>query len=895
MQSKWAFLSSLALALGTAVYGVNVSGQETTETPTDPAGGGYIDPAPAGSPSADQVPLDPASIPKFVDQLPIPPTYAPTVITSGGKVVRHEYEISVAHTKVQALPSGFPMTTVRAFGGPIKTSSPTLTPPFVRSVPGGTIEAVRNIPVLLKWRNNILDATFMPVDPTLHWANPRTLNSPEAPFTPFPPGYQDAQFPVPHVVHTHGLVVAPHMDGTAEEWFTPFAHRGPAFRTRDYFMPNEQPSTQLFYHDHVMGATRLGVYAGSVGAGYFIRDPNSPLDAASSPLPKGQYEIPLTVFDRSFFTDGELNFPRVSTNPANAYWQAGDGANVVLVNGKTWPNLNVERRQYRFRLLAAGNGRTWNFEFHNGGGGTGPQVPFTIIGSDGGYLPAPQTGQTQVILGITERADILVDFSQFAPGTEVFMTNAGSNLADVGSVMRFTVMDTPAVTPPVLDASLFPARTVLVDDTPVRFKTMMNHVDAAGNAQRSVDGLNFSAPATEFPVVGSTEIWNMANVGGGGHQMHIHLIEFQVIDRQAINSAAFLQRWNLLNGFRPVTRPIVVDPTPFLTGAVLPVPAYDTGWKDTARAPGNQVTRVRVRWAPQETPAAEVAKGQNKFVSFDPTVFPGDPHTGQGYVWHCHVLGHEDNDMMRKLPVVNLWKTTASYPVGTVIAHNDVNYRVRVAHSSSSQAPNTNFARWERVNNNDGNWQPQIIYAIGDRVLHQGLLYRALRVHQAQASPTPPNNPAQWESLPMTACGQLAQFCADNTGSQTGANCLAVGQAGVEATCLTSLATCLSVCDEVHATPCSGLCEAPVAFTVPDGTSFNSGSLGTAATCHETSSEILSGSCTNFSTSRKLFVNGQQLCDGGDDSWRYPLPTQRHHGYCVQTTSGNSSASFRAF
>ena len=891
----WMFCASLAFALGFSVA-TNASGQELSAVPADAAGGGYDDPPPAGGPNPGQIPLDPTTIPKYEHQLPIPRVFAPTVIRQGGKVIRHEYEISVAHTRLQMLPPPFPMTTARAFGGQVKIPGSSQTQ-FFRSVPGSVFENTRGIPTLLKWRNNLLDATFMPVDPTLHWANPRMMEEPEAPFTPFPPGYQDAQFPVPHVVHTHGLVVKPEMDGTAEEWFTPFLHRGPAFRTRDYMMPNEQPSTQLFYHDHVMGATRLGVYAGSVGAAYMIRDPASPLDAASSPLPKGRYEIPLIVFDRSFFTDGELNFPRAS-NPVpgilrTAYWQAGDGANVVLVNGKTWPNLDVERRQYRFRVLAAGNGRNWTFEFRDGAN-AGPQVPFTIIGSDGGYLPAPQT-VTQVILGMTERADVLVDFSTFAPGTQVFLINAGADPATVGSVMRFTVQDTTPVPPAALDPALFPPRAVLVANAPARVKTLMNFVDADGNAQRSVDGLDFTSPPTEFPLNGSTEEWKMLNIGGGGHQMHLHLLEFQVIDRQTINTAAYLQEWFLLNGFRPVTRPITVDPTPFLTGVPVPALPYETGWKDTARAPGNQLTRIMTRWAPQELAAGAVAPGENKWPGFDPTVFPNDNHTGQGYVWHCHVLGHEDNDMMRKQPLVNLWKPTTSYPVGTVIAHNDANYRVRVAHGASGQQPTARPDRWERVNNNDGSWQPQIIYAVGDRVLHAGLLYRALQVHQAQAAQTPPASPVLWEALPMTACGQLSQFCADNTASQTGANCLATGQAGVEATCRTSLQACLAVCDEVKATPCSGLCSNPTAFTVPDGSLFQSGSLGSSATCHETHSEVLSGSCTNFAGGRKLLINGRQICDGGNDSWSYPLPTQRNHGYCVQTTSGNSSASFRAF
>ena len=136
------------------------------------------------------------------------------------------------------------------------------------------------------------------------------------------------------------------------------------------------------------------------------------------------------------------------------------------------------------------------------------------------------------------------------------------------------------------------------------------------------------------------------------------------------------------------------------------------------RALPAQVTRIRVRWGPQE--ATSISPGQNLF-PFDPTVFPTDNFTGPGYVWHCHLLGHEDHDMMRTQPLVALWRPGVSYPVGRVVARQNVNYRVRRAHTSqSTQPPNTRFDLWERVNNNDGTWQPQIIYAVGDRVLRPG-------------------------------------------------------------------------------------------------------------------------------------------------------------------------------
>jgi FtsP/CotA-like multicopper oxidase with cupredoxin domain len=838
-----------------------------------------------GSPSPTQVPLDPTTIPQFVNQLPIPRKYAPTVITQGTQVIRNEYTVTVANAQVQMLPPPLPATNVMAYGGDVIIPGSSATE-FVRSVPGPAFENTRGIPTLVHWRNAMAGAHFLPIDPTLHWANPLRMEPPTAPFNPFPLGYTDAQSPTPHVTHTHGLMIGSASDGIATEWFTPSPGQivGEEFASNDYLMPNQQPSTQLFYHEHAMGMTRIGVYAGVVGSAYYVRDPNAPLDQVTSPLPSGDYEIPLMLIDRAFFTDGELAFPRVSTNPGNAYWQPGDGANTILVNGAVWPNLNVERRQYRFRFLAAGNGRTWTPQLDN----AGTPVPMTIVGSDGGYLPAPQV-VTNFTISVTERTDVLVDFSGFAPGTQLTLLNVGAvPAATVGRIMRFTVQNTTPVTPPSLNPALFPARPSLPTDSPVRIKTLMNHVDAAGNAMRSVDGLNFTSPNTEYPVVGSTEQWDLLNVGGGSHQIHLHLIEFQLVSRQNIDTVAYLQQWNLMNGFKPVSRPIVIDPAPYLTGPVTAALPNETGWKDTVRAPSNQLTRIIARWAPQETTSGGVTPGTNQF--------PIDPTVGPGYLWHCHILGHEDNDMMRKLPLVNVWQAGKNYVVGDVVSYNNVTYRVTDAHNaSSSQTPPSRFDRYDRVNNNDGSWQPQIVYAIGDRVLYSGQLYEARHVHQAQASgaggPPPSSN---WDALPMTACGQLAAFCADDSGVPAGANCLSTGLAGNESACRASLATCLPVCTTTHATPCSGLCESPITFSVPDTTTFSSGAIGNDAVCYETTSELLSGSSSGFATSRKLLVNGRLM--PANAAWPTPLPPERNHGYCIQVDNGGTvSAAFTAF
>jgi hypothetical protein len=294
------------------------------------------------------------------------------------------------------------------------------------------------------------------------------------------------------------------------------------------------------------------------------------------------------------------------------------------------------------------------------------------------------------------------------------------------------------------------------------------------------------------------------------------------------------------------------------------------------RAPGTQHSVIHARWAPQETVEGGVQTGQNQF-SIDPTAAQGS------YVMHCHVLSHEDNDMMRTLPIAPTFAGGVSYPKGRLITHNQINYRVRVAHTSSgAQPPPTRFDRYERVNNNDGSWAPQIIYAVDDRVLHNGQLFRALTVHQAQNGQPPPS--AQWQALPMTACGQLQSFCADDTGTTTGATCLATGNAGNETACRASLGTCLPVCEPVHPTPCDGLCNNPISFSVPDFGNFQSGNLGTGEVCYETTSEIRQGSSSSFVSPRRISVNGVDMPVNGN----WPgLPPQRNEGYCIQAPPGN--------
>jgi FtsP/CotA-like multicopper oxidase with cupredoxin domain len=852
----------------------------------------------------EQEEMDPLTVPKYVNQLPIPRTLAPSIVRdSFGRPVRYDYDMSQNVINTQILPPGFPSTTVWAFGGRcfIPGSSST---EFHASSPGPMFETVRGIPSRVTWRDNINRPHIFAVDPVLMWANPNAFEAPGAPFTPFPPGYAAAQFPVPVVTHTHGLVVKPQFDGTAEEWFTQFGQKGASYVSNVYEMPNEQPGTQLFYHDHAMGITRLNVMAGLVGAAYMIRDPNSPLDRSSSPLPRGEFEIPLVVADRAFFTDGQLNFPRVSANPNLPYWDAEDESDVVIVNGKAWPNLNVKRRQYRFRVLAASNMRVWQFQFQLGSL-DGEFLPFTIVGSDGGYLPRPlQIDRFKA--GITERNDILFDFSQFPAGTQILMRNTLEVDDDgdiiipdpetVGQVMRFTVVDSTRVSPPVLSPSLFPPRATLIPNAPTKTKVTVRfrenpvtHTDRT----RTIDGVGFATPVTEMPLIGSTEMWEIVNTNdpdddadAGAHQIHLHLIEFQIKNRQRFDNERFLVDWFIINGHRPVTRPIVLPLDDYLEGDPIPPEPNETGWKDTARADPQFVTRLLTRWAPQEIPTGGVQPGENRFpmdVNFPDST---DPFTGPGYVWHCHMLGHEDHDMMRPLPMVFKWRSGVSYPAGRIIAHNNINYRVRVAHTSrSDQPPTSRFDLWERVNNNDGSWTTQIIYAVQDRVMYNGQLYQSRHVHQARSSQTPTARPDLWERLPMTAKEQLLKFADPNDPVQ--APFYEIGLNGTEEEAREVIAGALATIEPVHPMPSAGITEDAVEFTVPDGGSFRP-APASGTRYYETMSRLLSVVVPSLGPGQTVTVNGRKMKAGAN----YPLPPMRNEGYLIAVTNG---AVFTAF
>lgn len=605
-----------------------------------------------------KVKLDPQTIPKYVNRLEKPAVFKPCVVKVRTKKrfrapcqVQHHYNIDIGETYEQMLPPGFPRTKVYGYGGIIRDPK-TGRVRYHISSPGSTFEARRDIPIVVKWRNCIVEPHFLAVDPTLHWANPKGMPmDPPKPWPAFPPGFLEAQHPVPTVTHLHGAEVQSDSDGHPEAWFTHDGKHGHSFVSSTYTYPNTQEATTMWYHDHTMGMTRLNVYAGLAGF-YLLRDDKVSKKRFSEhrlKLPRGNYEIPLVIQDKMFNTDGSLLFVNEGlSSEVNPYWAVGFFGDVIVVNGKVWPNLDVERRQYRFRILNGSNSRFYNLSMSNG-------MTFTQIGTDGGLLRHPAE-LSSLLLAPAERADILVNFSEVEPGTSIRLINDAASPfpfggpADpetVGQIMQFSVpMYAEKPIKPIKLPKTLNYIPSLKEDSPRRFITMNDIEGPTGiPIQMLLNGQKWSAPETETPRVGSTEDWLIIGMTAGAHPVHLHLVQFQLIARYNYDVNAYIRDWERVNGTLPLKEaPKVVPIEPYLIGDPILPKENELGWKDTIITNPGQVTRIRVRYAPQDVQEGLSEPGENCY-SFDPT-------SGAGYVWHCHLLDHEDNEMMRPLKII---------------------------------------------------------------------------------------------------------------------------------------------------------------------------------------------------------------------------------------------------
>ncbi|MCB0104908.1 MAG: multicopper oxidase domain-containing protein [Caldilineaceae bacterium] len=595
----------------------------------------------------------------------------------------------------QILPPGFPSTTVWSYGA-VKAPG-TVAQGGSFNYPAFTIEANWRQPVRVKWINGLVDKKrnylphLLPVDQTLHWANPgggKGGRDTRPQFAQTPAAYMG---PVPMSTHLHGAPgVGDESDGYPEAWFLPKAknipnghvaegswyhtfaqqfqnerkvdHHSdewrPGFSVSEY--PNDDRASTMWYHDHTLGMTRLNVYAGPAGF-YLLRGgPDDKVydrrDGRAAVLPgpapalgdkagTAYYEIPIVIQDRSFNTDGSLFYPDtreffdgagapyIPETDLSPIWNPEFFGNVMVVNGVAWPYQEVEARRYRLRLLNGCNSRFLLLQFADA------NVDVWQIGNEGGFLETPiplrnhpadgiADGTGKVLLAPAERADVIVDFSNLPVGATVQMLNLGpdepfggfptegSDAATTGQVMEFRVI----------------ARRGEDKSTPPPFLQLPSIVHPLGGIVRSLS-LNeemsqfYDGPAaallgtleegqgvtklwmndiTENPTVGATEVWEIYNFTADAHPIHVHEVRFQVVDRQ----------------------PLAVDEDgeavqpAHVIGSPRAPEAWETGYKDTVIAYPGEVTRIRAEF---DTPGL--------------------------FVWHCHIVEHEDNEMMRPYAV----------------------------------------------------------------------------------------------------------------------------------------------------------------------------------------------------------------------------------------------------
>jgi spore coat protein A len=523
---------------------------------------------------------------------------------------------------------------------------------------GPTLVARRGRPVIVRYRNR-LPATHLlhgSVDPSL-WRN-----LPGVPPDP-PGGRRMTDLPrdvtVWNVVHLHGGWNPPQSDGNPASWFTPQGLHGPMYGSLPgaaadeaiYAYGNAQQATMLWYHDHAMELTRLNNYAGLSGL-YIIRDR---LEDALG-LPHGRFEVPLIIQDRTFRRDGSLFYPSKGVSRYHPVWVPEFFGDTPVVNGKAYPFLAVEPRRYRFRVLNASNARFYQLWFAYGRS----RLPFWLIGSSGGLRPFPLRSQ-RILLAPSERADIVVDFGRLPLGAAVTLMNdaavpypGGGGGPAIPEIMRFHVSDPLTgrddTTPP--GALALPPIEPLRPgpETPVREHVLTEALDRHGaSVHMMINERYFFEPVDDFVESGTTEIWEYVNTTEDAHPMHVHLVQFLIHNRQRFRVEDYARdhaRW-VATGRPSGGGP---DLARYLLGPPVPPEPDQQGWRDSFAAYPRMVNRIVARFDP-----APPVPG----VGGTATTFPA------GYIHHCHILEHEDNDMMRP------WRLVTSQPARPDAPHAD--------------------------------------------------------------------------------------------------------------------------------------------------------------------------------------------------------------------------------
>ena len=613
--------------------------------------------------------LNPNSQTKFVNPLPVIKDLGLRLDATSSKNYNAQMVQITQDLGLQGIP-GYTGTTVWAyqFDG------------LPATYPGATIVAQRDKKVKIKWENN-LPGHFLPVDASLHMAHPpipANIMDPVAKINWIRDWYAAGN--VPAVTHLHGGHTESASDGLPEAWFTQgFNTMGKYWMKKRYYYDNDQEAATLWYHDHALGITRLNVYMGLAGF-YLLRDDNENNLINSNVLPGGDYEIEIVIQDRDFTTNGELFWPAKPTDPSNTFWNpytefitenedidhtkfdpvfpAGEPTalaeffgDFILVNGKAWPKLDVEPRPYRFRFLNGSDSRFYVLEFRDDQF-AGTAKTFMQIGSDDGLLNNP-VSLDQFVIAPGERMDIVIDFTGLE-NNQIYLRNFGpdspfgglpidpgdvANPNTTGQIMMFNVSkpyNSAVPSASVNVGTTLNSITNLVVGPTIRHLGLFEGRDEFGRLQPllggeingNIESLTWDDAITENPDLNAVETWEVYNFTGDAHPVHLHLVAFQIIDREEIffDEEEDVQSKPQLQHSGQYGQGSIVDLNDVtLSGNIEYPPDQEKGWKDTFIVPPGYVGRVKAK--------------------FDR---PGR------YVWHCHILSHEDHEMMRPYHVGTL-------------------------------------------------------------------------------------------------------------------------------------------------------------------------------------------------------------------------------------------------
>ena len=597
--------------------------------------------------------LDPMLVPRFENSMPVIQDAGLRVdLTRGGRI-----NVEIVETEQDLLGLGT-MTKVWGY------KFPGLPP----SYPGATIVTKKDTRVVVRWENNLPveyddfpDKHLLPVDQSIHLARPMMRTG------------------VPTSTHLHGGHSESASDGLPEAWFTRnFRETGKDFVKRDLRYDNTQEAATLWYHDHALGITRLNVYAGLAGF-YLLRDENENKLIDEDIIPSGKYEVEVVIQDRMFDAEThQLYFPALPGDHSYEEFIFEEGAtppegpsvlaeffgDIILVNGKAWPTLTVEPRKYRIRLLNGSDSRFFVLSLKD-------EIPWFQIGTDNGFLAAATdipdavhaaTGN-ELIIGPGERMDLVIDFSEQL-GNEFVLWNYGPDEPFGGEfdldLTRPTAQILKFVVSKPLDTSKQDAsvqvgtqlRSQVIPSVPSNYVSAQQNlvlfegVDEYGRLKPmlgtvAMGSLTWDDPVTENPRLNETQVWEVFNATMDAHPIHLHLVSFQILGRGTFTGEAIPHEDD-------TEETMMMGESPRVTFKLVsrdswrPAEENELGWKDTHIVYPGEFSQIRAK--------------------FDR---PGL------YAWHCHILSHEDHEMMRPfyvgtLPVRKMQQightTVAAYP-----------------------------------------------------------------------------------------------------------------------------------------------------------------------------------------------------------------------------------------